>query len=323
MLRIMMAALIVALTILSSCTGSQTPNSNRPPDSEKAVSGITTVTVSFSGLMVLHKEKEGDGYEVGVVARDFSGGHLFSVIHNGQPVPLPSPNNFGQNWTLSITHWTPPVGAEPPANVGHPPGETPKRHPDHIEGQNDFSWIVDLEGTEFHGRELPLRTGRLKPIIHLPNLRLYTLYKSIDLDRQQGTLPLAHFGFVAETIAMQAQLQQGQELVLTDNDKNVVVARVPYSSHQIPQRLQIENVKHPAPDVSDFRLYYTLFENVSDDEQFDFAKGYTEPTLPLNPLPHRSFLAHERMAEKNRIPPTCCGMDCSVVLLGKRKEPLW
>ena len=322
MLRIMMAALIVALTILSSCTGSQTPNSNRPPDSEKAVSGITTVTVSFSGLMVLHKEKEGDGYEVGVVARDFSGGHLFLSSTTDSPCPSLPQTILVKTGPFRLRTGRRQLVAEPPVNVGHPPGETPKRHPDYIEGQNDFSWIVDLEGTEFHGRELPLRMGRLKPIIHLPNLRLYTLYKSIDLDRQQGTLPLAHFGFVAETIAMQAQLQQGQDLVLTDNDKNVVVARVPYSSHQIPQRLQIENVKHPAltcPISGCITHFSKTFPMMSNS------------TLPKDTLNRRYPLTRSRIVafwlmkgwQKSWHPLTCCGMDCSVVLLGKRKEPLW
>lgn len=308
----MIAALVFALTIVSSCTGNQTPTPLRSGDSEKtAVAGIKTVRVSFSGLMVLHREEKGPGYELGILVPSAAQGHVFSVTQDGVPITLSN----GGRWTLSIVN-APPMNTHiGPVEVGHPNSAQPVRKPDHAKGLYDFSWIIDFESAEFHGKELDLQAGLMKPIMHLPNVALYSLNKSIDLKRGQGTGAMNPFGFVTETMAMNIELHQGEELVLKDEDTSTKLLGIPFASGQAPSDVKIKNVR-PVPSMaSDFKMYYKLFPKVDTKDQFDFDENSKD--LPYNPTEIRAFAERDQ-----HLKVSCCGMDCSLILLGKRTAAL-
>ena len=308
----MIAALIVALTILSSCTPNQTSDSNRSTDVNKSAArpASNTVTVSFAGMMVFHREASGPGYEVGIVIPDVAKEHVFAVLQDGIARQLPT----GGRWRLSIMNLQTIPEHISPVELGHPKGGKPVRKPDDVKGQRDFSWIADLESPEFHGKELTLKkSGLLRPIIHLPNIPLYTLNKSMDLKRGQGGGEMTPFGFVAENMAMNIELHPGEELVLTDEDTHTPVFSLPYVLGQAPSAVRIENVRHPNAQASDFKMYYDLFSNVSDGEKFDFDENSKD--APYNPAPiHLAALRDQKF--------TCCWIDCDSILLGKRTKAL-
>jgi len=303
-------------TILFSCTKPQPPTTERSgTEADVAPVATNTVVVSFAGLMVFHKETGKPGYEVGILVPSVSGGHRFSVACSGNSVKcngLPIQFSNGNNWSLSVTNGQPPAAIASPVEIGH----DPKRKPDNVNGQNDFSWIVDLESPEFHGKELTLIKGLLSPIIHLPNIPLYTEFKSIDLKRWQGIGPASAFGYVAETIAMKIDLRAGQEAVLKDNSKSIEILRLAYNPSGAPQRVEIANVMHPPPQASDFRLYYKIFAGITDSEKFDFDKNSDD--LPNNPSLYLQLMTKHEI----QVLPTCCGMLCDGILLGKRTAPL-
>jgi len=306
MSRSMMAAILATLLVFSclSC------NKRGAPTSATFAPDSVGVTILFGGLMVFHKENGMPSYEVGILGPDASPGHVFTVSVDGvvkDRQHLPS----GGNWTLELTNSQAPA-AFVLTEVGHS-----ARHPDDVNGQYDFSWIIDLESSEFHGHELELKPQLLKPIIHLPGGKLYTRYKSVDLQRRQGNSSSSDFGFLPETTALDLQLHSGQELVLKDSSSsgpNGEIFRLSYSPSHPHYEVWILNTR-PPEEGSDFRLYYNLFPSVQPEQQYDFS--YAGSTLsPFNPFPTRTF--HKTMM----ILPTVEGGPCTAVLLGKRSASL-
>ena len=304
MLRLMIAPVLVILILFSSCSRRQVPE----PQSLKTEPPPTNhVIVLFSGLMVFHPKD--NTYELGIVGPDVSNGHIFSVgAKSGDELPT------GLHWTLQITNSQPTAITE--LNVGHS-----VRRPDNIDGQFDLSWMIDLESSEFHGRSLSMTPKLLKPIILLPpNGRLYTQYKSIDLERWQGpdSRKATDFGFVPETIGLHVELNAGQELVLRDDapGPKAEVFRVRYRPEQPPVMINVNNVRHPYSAYSDFRLYYKLFQ-VPEAEQFDFKANEDNKLPPFNPHPGYANPVYD----KDRKRTTCCMMACTAVLT-RRSIPL-
>ena len=312
MKKVMIVVFLAAVAIFSNCSriqGTRLSDSSLLRTAEPAPPDTTAVTVFFSGLMVFHREDGKPNYEVGIVRPEVARDHKFSVrvdsdtIHN-----LPE----GTSWILEITN-SPQTPNIPPVEVGH----GGKRRPDNINGQFDFSWLIDLESPEFHNKELDLKPGLLWPIIHLPNGRLYTRYKSVDLKRSQGTGTASDFGFVPETIALQVELHQGQELVLKDAKPDGKEAfRLKYHPPSSPHSgysVYITNLRPHSRRDSDFALYYQLFNGIDKEDQYDF-----KPHTDTKEHPHNSFPGYV----PGHVFETCCAMACTEVLLGTRKNPL-
>lgn len=305
MLRILIAPLLVVLVVSSSCT-------TRPPDEPQArTEQIPTnhVIVLFSGLMVFHPRE--NRYEVGIVGPKVSEAHKFSV--NGQ-YKLPT----GRRWTMEIHPLRP--SAITAINVGRD-----KRRPDTPEHQFDLNWMVDLESLEFHKEDLTLKPDLLSPIIQLPPTgRLYTQYKSINLERRKGSETATNFGFVPETIGLHIELSPGQELILRDEEtggQEGEVYKIAFRPGQPTVMLHINNTRHPYASESDFRLYYKLFVNregkeIAEGDQFDFERDKDEPDVhPYNPHPGYGHDAFDKRYKR-----TCCMMACTAILT--KTDPL-
>jgi hypothetical protein len=307
LLVVFLALALTASTMVSS--SEETQASAAAPSVNK-----TIVTVSFSGLMVFHKENGKSNYEVGILSPEVAQDHTFTVKCNGVPKErrqLPD----GRSWTLEITN-AQSISEVRPTERGHA-----ARRPDNREGQHDFSWIVDLESSEFHGRSLNLKPGLLTPIIHLPNVGLYTKYKSIDLRRGQGSDASTDFGFVAETIALDVELHEGQNLVLRDDVSGREVFRLAYDHSHASYVVSLNNIREVPGEDSDFRIYYKLFNNVPELQQFDFYRNESSKLMAFNPSPMAMTLARGHHSRNDPM-PTCCGLLCDGILLGKRTKPL-
>ncbi|MGH9969811.1 MAG: hypothetical protein ACREBG_18735 [Pyrinomonadaceae bacterium] len=310
MTKTRIASVLVILTILSNFNKTQPTKADST--SVTPAASATFVTILFSGLMVFHHEKDKPSYEVGILDTP---SHAFGVVVDSVPIhDLPK----GRSWILEIPNSSTSVTEL--LEVGH----GGKRRPDSKEGQFDFSWIIDLESEEFHDKELKLKPGLLKPIIHLPNGRLYVRYKSIDLERQQGdNEKFSDFGFVPETLALEVELQKDQELVLRDARTGGKAVKLIQNSFPPPNSgyiVSFTNIRHSPSQGSDFRLYYKLF-NVPRGEQFDFRRKEDNREHPYNKYPGYP-LAFKDTDYKLGYKDTCCGMVCTKVLLGTRKKAL-
>ena len=270
----------------------------------------TIVTIYLSGLMVFHEESGRPGYEVGILqAPSGHHKHEFHFIYKDKPVTSP-----GTHWTLEVVTDPPLPGVTapmiPPRHVGFT-----KRRPDDINAQNDFDWMIALDGDDFHkGEDMSMASGILKPIIHLPNGQLYTLYKSLDLERCQGgggcigapgggTDKRTEFGFVSETIAMDLTIGPNQRLILKDDTgASQTLAQYPTPGTTV---ISISNVRSTPGEDSDFQLYYTLFPKIDPKNRYDF-----DLTDRGAKNPHR-YTAYNRPISKL----TCCQMDCTSIRL--------
>ncbi len=301
----MIAALLAASVIGASCNRNSDStnrnvgnvNASERSQSKALASDSTLGTIVLSGLMVLHQDQSKGTYEVGVIpATDH--GHEFNITVNGsKPKTLPP----GRNLTIEVTN------SAPTASIPEAKGHAGKRRPDDKNGAYDFDWVIDLEGKEFHDGVLDLTPGVLNPIIHLPNGRLYTKFKSSDLQRRQGAGRWADFGFVPEGLAIDLPLNKDQKLVVkNDSGAEAVLLEYPWPSNPT---VKIANILPTPSNASDFHLFYDkLFPKVAKEKRFDFYAKEKNYEVPYNPFPS---------TQKG-----CCLMECSTPLLSRRTAPL-
>jgi hypothetical protein len=315
MSRMVAVALFSIFAVFTGCKKTDGPTSqpSSPVNSQSTPSEVRKVTVLFQGLMVFH-QPEGKFYDVGILGPEVTAGdkHVFSVEVDGTTIQnLPQ----GSDWTLQITNAT-PAPAPTPYEYGH----NDQRLEDHPNGQWDFSWIVDLDGKEFHPREKfkLKKKGLLTPVIHLPNGMLYTRYKSRDLKRgpKDENQTFARFGFVPETIGLNVNLGPGQSLILTDgNEKVTLVPDEPCPPDSACRVVSIKNVRPKHEQKSDFALYYELFEDLKEapKKMFDFDKNDRDIKTPLNPYP--GYKPEIKVTHNDPEKDTCCMMACTAVRL--------
>lgn len=284
---------------------------------EQSVAKSSSIEVTFEGLMILHRQPSGH-YEVGILIPERAHKHTFRIEKDGKEIEnLSHYLSLGKSWILEVTR---PSGGRSGTGMSLRNRGQRGRLRDSRTGQFDFSWAVDLESPEFHGRQLTLTPGYLKPIIQLPDGELYTKYKSPMVQRKKGPSgEFSDFGFVAETTALTLNLQQGEELVFRVEKAGTegVIFRSSYgSSHEVA----IHNRPDP-PDPTDkpnveshFTLYYGLFSDVRTEEKYDFRVRKPRKH-PFNEYP----LAEIRpLSEKMWVDSLPCGLG----LLGKRSAPL-
>jgi hypothetical protein len=215
MSRLLLASLTAVFLILCclSPKSHQATSTPKPGAIATLPAPTNTVTVTFEGLMVFDRSTKG-GYEVGIL-KPVAKGHEFTVNWGeGKKGRADLPPDT--RWILDVENWQDLPGNSQPWERGHK-----VRRPDDLIGQYDFSWIIDLEGREFHTHPLNLDPGHLSPIIYLPHGVLSTKSKSIDLRRSKGGAGSSKFGFVPEAIALSFDLEVNQALVLKTDDSAV------------------------------------------------------------------------------------------------------
>jgi hypothetical protein len=294
----------------------------------------TRVEVTFDGLMLF--QKVGDRYEVGIVDRS---DHKFVVVvgngtRNQEPQKPKTPRTTsGGHWTLQVV--TDSVTGTPSPKPPHMLTRAVKgcdRLADSFEGEDlehvfDFCWIMDLE-REFNGNQpLTLKPGLLSPIIWLNQGLLYTKYKYDELKREQspdGTY--SRFGFVAQTIALRVDLQEGEHLELRRADGSLSFCLptvvdgetvVDAAILNAPLKKYQSTHKRGGNDHSHFLYYYELFSNVNAQQKVDIWRK-EKGRRPLN----RWFLPDEHgFVDDIRI-LTFDSQACGAALLGLSTQSL-
>lgn len=293
-----------------------------------------TVEVTFDGLMVFRKVKP-DHYEVGILDKNTATDHEFHVVVGGKeftPTEIykfisPGKDGKAKNWRLEVL-----------TSSGQPkPHDIHARHvrdcnrlqDTELEDVNhvfDFCWIMDLE-KEFNGnQEFKLKEGKLIPIIELNNGELFTKFKYDQLNRKRRPSGTSHdFGFVAETIAIQVELEEDESLVLTGGGGEVFRL-----SGKGPRQAGIFNApppmkKYKMGDQSHFPFYYELFEKpttgtgVGDD--IEAKQGGRRPMNRYYPYIDARDRKKRALDDQIRF-FTFDRQACGAALLGKSTDPL-
>lgn len=243
----------------------------------------TKVTITFEGLMVFHQNTGSNIWEVGILEGAMD--HEFTVSR----VPTEGsedPYFWSQQdirtfktdriWTISVVGQT-GNKIEPKEN-GHP-----DRFHDDAKYADDFSWIINIE-KDFHKMKLARKSNHLYPIIQLNcNGTLRTYCKTDSMVCQQGDAgTLNSFGFVAETIALDVELNKGEKVVMKTSG-GAEVFSISYKAGA-SYRERIQNVpKDESMMMGDhFYFYYDLvFSGVGKNERFKVGRD-SNGISPLN-----------------------------------------
>ncbi len=243
------------------------------------VSDSPSFKLLFDGLLVLAVNKNENICEFGVVnAPD----HVLrikaeKVIANGEPIPLPDiSRDLPSEGNIRID--------APKSAMAHGVqffGDLKRPFRRLIGGDDpqDFRWLVDLEGKEFHNKKLTLKPG-------FPNQRIIVsrgLFYTHDLIDIQLVLPDTTVlkRSVASPIGCNLDLDAGEEFVLTygpDDQKTEIVMA---AEEGVTYRIKILNnpkddqhVGHnggsqPNDLSTHFHFYYDEAVEVGIDKKFD------------------------------------------------------
>jgi len=159
----------------------------------------------------------------------------------------------------------------------------------------DFRWILDLEGPEFHNRKVKLRdTFKLKPVILISDGILYNRLKTdevfarVSLNGEPSPVPLGKLGY-----GMNADITypEGSRVVLTNcletgsPDKRNGRTTLPVDGCS-RYLITIENSCESPNDAvgTDFRLFYDVLKDPTGT-RFDLRRivetGHCVPEEPL------------------------------------------
>ncbi len=165
----------------------------------------------------------------------------------------------------------------------------------------DFRWVIDFEGKEFHDRKLTLTNPEmLRPRIHINSGIFYTQKKSTELLGRVNwdfDSPWLFIGKAADAVGADIQVDRNNnEVVLTLGDKGSAPLRLkkePGTRYEIVVR----NERHqfmPMGDGADFRLWYNVLSD-SSGKKFDIRRveEYDVSGSGLNAPPaSRRFLSY-------------------------------
>jgi hypothetical protein len=303
------AACTTAFLVLLSCTTlAPVVNGEKiPPRHGKSVAktcddSTPTVTIVLRGLMVFHPDPAREYFEAGILPAP---GHRFRVEVREKTkagvstyfVPLPPVTDLtNDSWSLEFAN--PPKqgisfyqgGAfDRKAGTGDP---------------KDFRWALDIEGTEFYNQQVTIKENQLGPVLHMTSGEFYTKGKSRPMLRRQGDGTFQLFGSVAEEIAADFHVAQGDVVLRSAKSGKEIVrlSRKPGTSYEIILENQPETEGHMASMASNsdhFQYYYQVI-----------AKPKTE------------WFEFKFAGDANHASPGSPDIPCQPTGMGKRKKSL-
>ena len=125
----------------------------------------------------------------------------------------------------------------------------------------DFRWLIDVEGKEFYGRKLALDRRHMGVEVKFSNGEFYTKTTTRPLQRKIGAQTFEYFGRVAQEIATDVFLEDG-DFVLTSQASGREILRLKQKP-DITYELVFENnpspMQHLATEANHFQYYYGFF----------------------------------------------------------------
>ena len=135
----------------------------------------------------------------------------------------------------------------------------------------DFRWLVDLEGKEFYGRKLARDQRQMGVEVKFSNGEFYTKTTTRALERKLGAKTFEYFGRVAQEIATDVFLENG-DFVLTSQASGREILRLqqkPDTTYELVFDNSPLPTQHLAMGASHFQYYYGLFP-MSKSQWYEF-----------------------------------------------------
>jgi len=132
----------------------------------------------------------------------------------------------------------------------------------------DFRWVIDLEGKEFHDSKLAITNpALLKPVFYLTDGVFYTQQKSADMQGRvtwESDNPWLFVGKVADAIAADIYLdKKGGEVILRSDAKGSEPLRLKREPG-VKYEIAVSNERHHFMAMgggTDFRYWYDVFRD--------------------------------------------------------------
>jgi hypothetical protein len=125
----------------------------------------------------------------------------------------------------------------------------------------DFRWLIDLEGKEFYGRTLAINQQHMGVEVKFSSGEFYTKTTTRPLQRKLGGNTFEYFGRVAQEIATDVFLEDG-DFVLTSQASGAEILRLkqkPDTTYELVFENNPSPMQHPAMGANHFQYYYGLF----------------------------------------------------------------
>jgi hypothetical protein len=320
------AACATAFLVFLSCAtlapvvnGEKIPPKNNTSVEKTSDGSTPTVTIVLKGLMVFHPDPAREYFEAGILPAP---GHRFQVEVREKTksgvstslVPLPPLADLtNDSWSLEFTRPTKQgisfyeAGAfDRKAGIGDP---------------RDFRWALDIEGTEFYNEQLMINEKQLGPIVRMTSGEFYTKAKSDPLMRKQGDGTFQYFGSVAEEIAADFRIIEGDVVLRSAKSGKEILRlpRKPATSYEIileNQPVTEGHMAHIASSSDHFQYYYQVIAKPKT-EWFEFKFAAPGVTAANDSNQFRVISASHVSP-----PPGTPTIPCQPTGLGKRKKSL-
>ncbi|MFN0122937.1 MAG: hypothetical protein ACKV2V_20750 [Blastocatellia bacterium] len=141
-----------------------------------------------------------------------------------------------------------------------------------LDDPQDFRWAIDIEGGEFHGHKLPVKTDQLQRNILINHGTFYTGARTpVTITREQSTKSIrAEVAFLCgvnlylkDEESLILRYGDNQQKVLTKTPDNAFIIAIEYTRHDKPR---------PGEVFNDFSAYYEALDAGYDAK---FSVGHT------------------------------------------------
>jgi hypothetical protein len=125
----------------------------------------------------------------------------------------------------------------------------------------DFRWLIDLEGKEFYGRRLAIDRQHMGVEVKFSAGEFYTKTTTRPLQRKLGANTFEYFGRVAQEIATDVFLEEG-DFVLTSQATGKEILRLqqkPDTTYELVFENAPPPMQHAGMGANHFQYYYGLF----------------------------------------------------------------
>ncbi len=224
-----------------------------------AASGLSSrgpsLTIVFRGLMAFRQDQQEQTLAVGILPapqHEFTVQVLEKSPQGISTYSIPVNVSKGDTWLVEIPAQRNGVSYYQNGVFDRQKG---------VGDTRDFRWLIDLEGKEFYGRRLAIDRQHMGVEVKFSAGEFYTKTTTRPLQRKLGANTFEYFGRVAQEIATDVFLEEG-DFVLTSQATGKEILRLqqkPDTTYELVFENAPPPTQHLAMRVNHFQYYYGLF----------------------------------------------------------------
>jgi hypothetical protein len=214
-----------------------------------------SLTIVFRGLMAFRRDQKEQTLAAGILPapqHEFTVQVLEKSAQGISTYSIPVNVSKGDTWLVEIPAQRNGVGYYQNGVFDRQKG---------VGDTRDFRWLIDLEGKEFYGRRLAIDRQHMGVEVKFSAGEFYTKTTTRPLQRKLGGNTFEYFGRVAQEIATDVFLEEG-DFVLTSQATGKEILRLqqkPDTTYELVFENAPPPTQHLAMQANHFQYYYGLF----------------------------------------------------------------